>query len=63
MMGQALYNLHWTADEFWRSTPHEFYAACEASETPAAVEKDQFTASPEMQALIDAHTKKDKAQR
>jgi hypothetical protein len=28
-MGVAMVDLHWTAEEFWRSTPHEFHAALE----------------------------------
>jgi hypothetical protein len=29
MMGVAAYAFHWTADQFWRATPHEFFAAYE----------------------------------
>jgi hypothetical protein len=29
MMGLAIAAFHWSAAEFWASTPHEFYAAYE----------------------------------
>ncbi|MFN3424894.1 MAG: phage tail assembly chaperone [Novosphingobium meiothermophilum] len=28
-MGLAIVRLKWTPDEFWRATPHEFFAAIE----------------------------------
>lgn len=28
-MGLAAYAFHWTATEFWASTPHEFWSAFE----------------------------------
>lgn len=28
-MGIAIAAFHWTAEQFWRSTPHEFYAGYE----------------------------------
>ena len=29
MMGLAILDYHWTADQFWAATPHEFFAAQE----------------------------------
>jgi len=29
MMGLALARYRWSADQFWQSTPHEFFAAFE----------------------------------
>jgi len=28
-MGVAAVHLHWSPDQFWKSTPHEFWAAFE----------------------------------
>lgn len=32
MMGLAAYYLHWSPDQFWQATPHEFFAAYEVIE-------------------------------
>jgi hypothetical protein len=31
-MGIAIVQLHWTPEQFWRSTPHEFWSAIEILE-------------------------------
>ncbi|WP_084691205.1 phage tail assembly chaperone [Sphingomonas sp. SRS2] len=35
-MGIAILDLHWSADQFWNSTPHEFFSAVEIGEDRAA---------------------------
>lgn len=61
MMGQAICHLHWTADLFWRATPHEFYSACEAGEISIErrEKRDPWTPTPEFLALRDAHAGKE----
>jgi hypothetical protein len=40
-MGYAAITLRWSPDQFWRSTPHEFYAAVEFTEWQAKKMQDQ----------------------
>jgi hypothetical protein len=35
LMGYAAITLRWSPDQFWRATPHEFYAAVEFTEWQA----------------------------
>lgn len=30
-MGMAICDLGWSPEQFWRSTPHELYSACEVA--------------------------------
>lgn len=39
-MGIAILDLHWSPDQFWNATPHEFFAAVEVAEDRAKTQGD-----------------------
>jgi len=40
-MGMAQAALHWSAEQYWASTPHEFWAAIEAWEKMNCVKEER----------------------